>query len=391
MFLCLAATSVRAGGLPVALSYEQNEDRTAFIEQVRQARKGDSGAQWQVGSTYLILGEPARALPMLQAAAVAGHPPAAALLGWLHENGRGTRQSAADARHWYHLAAEQGDAGSMVALGRLSLQESTAEARSAARKWFEKAAALGNPDGQYHVGWILATPRSAGPVSSIGQGDNAEAFQWFLKAAEQGHVGAQVAVATHLLAAKGASQDRKAAATWLERAASQKDPVAHYLLGTLHQEKGEAGLDRARDAYRVAAVAGHREAQYALAAILVKSSAEADRKQAAGWFAKAYEAGHKAAANRLGEIHRDGIGVTQQLDKAKDFFYRAAEQNDANAMYNLAQMQNEGLGGPRDTNQALEWYSRAAEQGHEAAAGVVEGLLGGAIKTSSLGLKGFWQ
>jgi TPR repeat protein len=54
-------------------------------------------------------------------------------------------------------------------------------------------------------------------------------------------------------------------------------------------------------------------------------------------------------------------------------------------------MQNEGLGGARDTEKALRWYARAADEGHEKASEVVGSLLSDSVKTSSLGLKGFWQ
>jgi TPR repeat protein len=60
-------------------------------------------------------------------------------------------------------------------------------------------------------------------------------------------------------------------------------------------------------------------------------------------------------------------------------------------MYNLAAMQHDGLGGLRDTDLALKWYTCAADAGHERAFEVVERLLNSSVKTSALGLKGFWQ
>lgn len=366
-----------------ALTYEQNEDRAAFIALVRKARQGDAEAQSQVGQTYVRLGEPARAAPMFQSAAAAGHPLAAALLGSLHEDGLGTAKSREEALRWYRLAAEHGEPEAMAALGRLMLAESGPEAREAAWRWLRQAAGLGDRDGQYHLGWLLAQPGAAH--------DDAQAFQWFLKAAGQGHVGAQVAAATHLLAGRGVARDQKAAADWLVRAAATRDPVANYLLGRLRDDEGGSSREKARDAYRTAAAAGHREARFALAVMLAGSSAEADRKEALEWFAKANDDGHRAAANRLGEAYRDGVGVERQFDKAKDYFLKAAIHGDAKGMYNLARMQNEGLGGPRDTRQALEWYARAADQGHAGAAAVMESLLNSSVKISALGSKGFWQ
>ena len=366
-----------------ALSYEQSQDRAGFIALVRKARQGDTESQWQVGQTYVRLGDPTRAVPMLESAAATGHPRATTLLGSLHEDGLGTVKSREEALRWYLLAAEHKQPEAMAALGRLLLAESGPRARESAWQWLRQAASLDDRDGQYHLGWLLAQAGAAH--------DDAEALQWFLKAAAQGHVGAQVAAATHLLAGRGVARDPKAAAGWLVRAAATQDPVANYLLGRLRQDEGGSGRDKAHDAYRIAAAAGHREARFALAVMLAGSSAEADRKESVEWFVKAHEGGHRAAANRLGEAYRDGIGGAPQFDKAKDYFIKAATQGDAKGMYNLARMQNEGLGGPRDTDQALKWYAQAAEQGHEGAATVVEGLLNSSVKTSALGLKGFWQ
>lgn len=365
------------------LSYEQTEDRAGFIVLVRKARQGDTESQWQVGQIYARLGEPARALPMLQAAAVADHPRAAALLASLYEEGRGTAKSREEAMRWYRLAADRGEAQAMVALGRLLLQDRGPEARESAWRWLRQSARLDDRDGQYHLGWLLAQP---GPAH-----DDAQAYQLFVKSAAQGHVGAQVAAAIHLLDGRGVAKDKKAAADWLLRAAKAQDPVAHYHLARLREGATEGDLDAVRNSYRIAATAGHREAQFALGAILAKSRVEAEREESVAWFTKAHEAGHRAAANRLGELYRDGIGVSPQLDKAKGYFQRAAEKGDPNAMYNLAQMLNEGLGGPRDTDRALKWYTRSAEQGHHEAMAVVDGLLDSSVKTSSLGLKGFWQ
>lgn len=385
ILLGLAAVPASATGpAAVVLTKEQTEDRSNFIAQVRKARLGDSEAQWYVGSTYVKLGDPARALLMLSSAAEAGHPRAAMLVGWLHEEGRGTEKNLEQATRWYRFAAEQGEADAMAALGRLLLQEKQAAARATAWQLFQRAAGLGDPDGQYYLGWMLTEPE--GELR-----DNVQAYGWFIKAARQGHVGAQLAVATLLMKGRGVAVDTKAADDWLLRAAETRDPVAHYLLGRLREDAGRGNLDAARNSYWIAAIAGHREAQFALASLLAKSAAEADRKEAAEWFDKADEAGHKTAANRLGELYRDGTGSLQQLDKARNIFQRAAEYGDPNAMYNLAGMQNAGLGGRRDTDKALEWYARAADEGHEKAAEVIDRLLSSSIKTSALGLKGFWQ
>lgn len=376
------APALATGPITVALTDQQSADRANFIDQVRKARQGETESQWQVGSTYAKLGQPARAIPLLRSAAEAGHPRAAALLGSLREDGRGIEKNIEDAVHWYRVAASQGQADAMAGLGRLLLQQPAA--RDEALRLLRKAAQLEDATGQYYLGWLLAQPNDESR-------DDGQAYAWFSKAAGQGHVGAQVAAAIHLLEGRGVAKDAKMAREWLERAAEKQDPVAHYLLGRLSEDAGQAGLDQARNSFRFAALAGHREAQFALGVILAKSVIEADRKEAAAWFTTADETGHKAAANRLGELYRDGPGALQQLERARSIFRRAAEHGDANAMYNLAQMQNQGLGGLQETGDALRWYTRAAEEGHERALEMVADLLNSSLKTSALGLKGFWQ
>jgi TPR repeat protein len=384
MLLALVTVPTAAAELekPV-LSYEQTEEKAGFIALVRKARKGDAESQWLVGQTYARLGEPARALPVLQSAAATGHPRAASLLGSLYEEGVGTEKNRDEAMRWYRLAADQGQPEAMASLGRLLLQERGPEARESAWQWLRQAVRFNDRDGQYHLGWLLAQPGAAQ--------DDAQAFQLFLKAADQGHVGAQVAVATHLLAGRGVAKDWKAASGWLARAAVTQDPVANYLLGRIQEDADGTGRTEAQKSYRIAATGGHREAQFALASVLAKSVDEADRKEAADWFAKAHEAGHKAAANSLGQLYRDGVGVAQQHDKAREYFQLAANRDNANAMYNLAEMLDQGRGGLRDTAKALDWYSQAADRGHKGALAVVARLLSNSAKTSAFGLKGFWQ
>ncbi len=367
-----------SGGTSSTLSYEQAEDRAAFVALLRAARQGDAEAQWQVGRAYAHLGEHARALPMLVAAATSGHIAAACLAGSFFEDGRGGSRSLDEALRWYRVAAEQGDPSAMAALARL-LPEGDPESLELGRR----AAEAGNADGQYQ--WGL---RFAGKISPH---DLGVAFGWFHKAARQGHVGAQVAVAIHLLEGRGIEADPKSALAWLEGAAKSGDPVANFLLGQVHLAGDKPDSEAARPFLKVAAMAGHREARYLFGQLLSRSKVQEQRREAAIWLERAQQAGHVASANRLGELLQEDVGEPRQLTRARELFFLAAESGNRDAMYNLALMDNAGLAGPRDTSNALKWFSRAAEANHEKAIEVLEDLLGSSIKTSSLGMKGFWQ
>jgi TPR repeat protein len=360
------------------LSYEQAEDRAAFVISLRKARQGDSEAQWQVGHAYAHLGEDARALPMLVAAAASGHVAAASLAGSFFEDGRGGRKRVDEALRWYRVAAEKGEPSAMAALARL-LPPGDSESLEFGRR----AAEAGNADGQYQWGLLLADKGTPGDLEA--------AFGWLHKAASQGHVGAQVAVANHLLDGRGVRADAKSAISWLEGAAKARDPVANFLFGQMHLAGDKPDPDAARQFLKVAAMHGHREAQYLLGQLLSLLTASEQRREAVIWLEKAQHAGHVAAANRLGEILREDVGDPQHLARARELFSLAAERGSRDAMYNLALMNNVGLGGPRDTSAALKWFSRAADANHEKAIEVLEDLLGSSIKTSSLGMKGFWQ
>lgn len=361
-----------------ALSFEQAEDRAAFIAVLRKARQGDADAQWQVGRTYASLGDDSRALPQLLMAAAAGHAAAASLAGSFREEGRGGEKNREEALRWYRQAAELGEPAAGAALARL-----LPPGDPAGLAFARSSAMAGNADGQYQLGLHLS---GKGPAQNP-----AEAFDWFVRAAEQGHLGAQLAAAAQLLEGRGVRTDRAAALRWLESAAKTKDPVASYLLFQTRYT-GESELASAElTPLRLAANAGHREAQYLLGKLLAGAKSVDERREAAVWLGKAQQAGHVSAANRLGEILRQGVGDHQQLAKARALFLRAAEQGNVDAMYNFAEMLNQGFGGDRDSVAALRWFGRAAEEKHERATEVLEDLLGSTIKASSLGLKGFWQ
>lgn len=377
--LALAGKGIASDGpVRATLSYEQTEDRAAFIAAVRKARQGDSEAQWHVGRTYAGLGADAQALPMLLSAATSGHVSAASLAASFYEDGRGVPKDLGEALRWYRQAAEQGEPASMAALARL-----LPAGDPLVLNYLRRSAEAGDADGQYQLGLFLARQ---GPAQNV-----SEALDWFVKAGKQGHLGAQVASAAHLLEGKGVKADRQAGVALLERAARLRDPVANYLLGQAHLTAGKPDPEAARPPLRVAAMAGHREAQYLYGTLLAQSKVAEDRREAQEWLEKAQKTGHVVAANRLGELLRQFERDPQQVERARALFLQAAEQGNVDAMYNFAVMQNQGLGGPRDTFAALKWFNRAAEENHERAAEVLEDLLGSTIKTSSLGLKGFWQ
>lgn len=120
--------------------------------------------------------------------------------------------------------AEGGDAGAQVELGlRFFEGRGVAESDSAAFAWFSRAAALGSPEGMYHLGnlYALGLGVPAGETNA-----DQRAAQFFFEAARRGHAGAQHSLGLLYLTGKGVQTDKGEAAKWFRRAAAQGHAAA---------------------------------------------------------------------------------------------------------------------------------------------------------------------
>eukprot|EP00747_Dinoflagellata_sp_TGD_P163209 gnl/TRDRNA2_/TRDRNA2_181639_c0_seq1.p1 gnl/TRDRNA2_/TRDRNA2_181639_c0~~gnl/TRDRNA2_/TRDRNA2_181639_c0_seq1.p1 ORF type:complete len:413 (-),score=85.32 gnl/TRDRNA2_/TRDRNA2_181639_c0_seq1:186-1343(-) len=86
--------------------------------------------------------------------------------------------------------------------------------------------------------------------------------------------------------------------------------------------------------------------------------------KAASLYRQAAEAGHLAAAWRLGELHEAGNGVHQSGVEAEHWYRFAAQAGNMHAQSALALLLEDGRGVPINEVEALRWHLLAAEQGH---------------------------
>lgn len=89
----------------------------------------------------------------------------------------------------------------------------------------------GNAVAQYHLGLLYSNGQSVPK-------DDAQARQWYEKAATQGHVGAQVNLGILYDYGRGGPQDFKMAVRWYRRSAEQGNDLAQRRLGLLY-ERGD--------------------------------------------------------------------------------------------------------------------------------------------------------
>ncbi|MTV30016.1 sel1 repeat family protein [Rhodoblastus acidophilus] len=120
--------------------------------------------------------------------------------------------------------------------------------------------------------------------------------------------------------------------------------------------------------YRLAAVEGDKNAQFALA--LSKLAGKGGPRDLAGareLLEKAGAQNHAGAWLQLGILALEGNGVAADFGKAAENFRRAAELADPEAAYSLGLLYREGRGVEKDPQQTAYWLKRAAEGGFLAA------------------------
>jgi TPR repeat protein len=76
------------------------------------------------------------------------------------------------------------------------------------------------------------------------------------------------------------------------------------------------------------------------------------------------EQGNATAANGLGGLYLQGLGVSRNYSEALRWFLKAAEQGHPDGQYSLGWMYEKGLGVTQDYSEAVKWYRKSAEQGY---------------------------
>lgn len=155
-----------------------------------------------------------------------------------------------------------------------------------------------------------ATPASDTPRAyfekgrqSLEGGNQKEAFELFMKAAAVGHPESQNEVGYMLMHGLGAKKNLKDATVWFRKAAAQGYAASQNNLGILYLRGGPGIQQDDREAltwFRLAADQGSREGQFYLANMYRYGRGQhTDLDQAVEWYRKAAAQGHDGAAKAL--------------------------------------------------------------------------------------------
>lgn len=214
-------------------------------------------------------------------------------------------------------AANAGYAEGLTTLGDIAAADGQAET---ALEYYRKGAAAGSDVAMYKLG-VSYTSGNLGLVK-----DDAQAFGWFLKAAEAGHAGAMGRLGYAYDTGTGTPKDPVKALAYYQQAAAKGDTTAMYNLGTVH-ENGRLGqpkdLVAAFGWYTSAADAGNVHAMRALAVSYSRGTGALGTKdpvQAFGWYRKAADAGDLGATLTTGYLLLKGRGVTKDAAMAENYF-----------------------------------------------------------------------
>ncbi|GEM_PF-1767977 len=323
-------------------------------------------------------------------------------LGLSYDVGRLVSRNHEEAAKWYKKAADQGHPKAQVYLGlAYEYGQGVTKDLEQAANWYLKSAELGFPRGQYR----------AGRMYDLGFGvakDRAQAVKWYEKAAAQGNKAAHRRLArlgvtvTHRSVRKrrdkrpqAVRQDRSRRSTrrdmrrgWnvepIQKRAEEGDENSQYRLGLLY-EKGYLGLARDTDDaakwYRKAAEQGHRIAKLRLTRLEAKLDSTRDRvnretekplEKSDFWevlqrYEEAAEKGDVSAQYQLGRLYENASDEDQDYKQAAKWYRRAAGKGHAESQFSLGWMYEQGKGVEKDYREAFKWYSAAAEKGYSAA------------------------
>ncbi len=247
-------------------------------------------------------------------------------------------------------------------------QGDVAQSLDKAVKLIQESARLGDRVGQYYMGWLCDEARGTSIAlrSSLEadgkKGDSvryirfhlfdhtasynlrkvSDAYDWYLKSANQGYVVAENHVGWCHSAAAGVPKSHEKAVVWYRKAADKEFATAQDNMAVCfeHGKGVEQSLVKAAEWYVLGAMNENAHSQYKLAIFYRdgKGGVSPDRALCVFWLQKAALQGYAAAQTLLGWCHETGYDGKVDLVEAKELYTKAAQQGDKEASANLERL-----------------------------------------------------
>lgn len=220
----LAVGLVLAWGVAHAAAASSAAAASAVPSSSAASTKSGEAAQVAKGWAAYMRGDHATALRILKPLAEAGNADAEYDLGTMYSDGHGVPRDTKEAAAWWQKAAAQGQPDAQFSLGFLLLYgggegpDAVNSDPAAGLPWLEKAAAQGHASAEYFLGYLYWS----GIVVPF---DPQKALQYTIPAADQGRVDAQYQ-AGMILSRQPGVQNAIEAYKWFDLAARQNYPGA---------------------------------------------------------------------------------------------------------------------------------------------------------------------
>ena len=302
----------------------------AFIAKEASSKKKDY-LQYRIGKLYAfgygVEQDYGQAAKWYEKVVSEDNPFAAYALGSLYRRGQGVEQNDEKAYELYCMAAEHSEKPNAYAayeLGRMCRDGiGTAVNLRQAKRYFEKAAKLDNPDALYGLGKLFLRKDSE-------YYDPNKAVDCLLKAARKGHEYAAYTLGRLFL--KGVNR----ALHWLNEAVKKENPYAEYLLGKTLLMGVDTAQDMERGVQLLTASAGQKNccAQYTLGkAYLEGVLLPQNIPESIRLLTESADNGFTPAQYLVGKLLYRGEVVMRDIGRALLYLEQAAEKENAYAAY----------------------------------------------------------
>lgn len=256
---------------------------------------------YEPGTYQMIEGNQAKTFELYMKGAECGEPNCLTSIAWCYYAGCAVKENKKNALKWYQKAANAGDRHAYYMVGHMYYYgEEIAEDNALAWEWFEKGREKIFSNCSYMLG-IMCLDGYAQQEKS-----KKDAIAYFEESAFLGGtLGEESMLKLYDIYTEGilTEKDEEKAIKWLKRAAEMKNADASLKYGILLTDMDSPYSNEFK---------GIKYLQQAL-----------DKEN--------YE-----AAIHLAKLHRQGIGTSKDLEKAKEYFLIAAEKaNNAEAYYEL--------------------------------------------------------
>ena len=286
--------------------------------------------------------------------------------GQMYADGDGVEKDIEQAMYWYTRSAEAGYALAQFTLG---LRHLLMENYDKASHWLRKA------DGNGLVFSDFVPDVMNTIASSFMKGNhNDEALYWYTRGAEQGLAESQYMLGIQYIANLIVAKDYKKAIYWFEKADKQGYEGAHDKLRSTQYDLGNAyyyGWHNYPKDYRESvrwfeqsALNGYAEGQRELCICYLNGTGvHTNPEKAIYWLKKAVEQGDSEAKRILGLMYLDGDHVPKDTVKGFNLIKEAAEaeEPDECSFIFLGACYCEGIGVHQDLDKARYWLKKSSE------------------------------